>query len=404
MKRLAIITSGSLPIPAVKGGGVETLVQKFIDGNEINPKFKIDVYTIEEEEAKQKSQKYIYTSCLFIGKFKKFDNFINLINKVIYGINRRTTNIPLIPLSDSYHRFVCQKLKSKEYDIILVENDLINVPHISKASKKKVIHHSHYNDVSNEKRNIDKIIYKKIYSFIKKDIVVSDFIYRSVYSVIGDAVEYSIVNNCADSNAFKPEQDIAKIQSIRIRYGIPVNSIVVLFSGRITEEKGTMELIEAVDKVDVENLCLVFAGGAFYSTNDETPFLRKMKEKAHFSNKQVIFTGYIDYKQMPEIWNMADIAVVPTYSVEEASGLVAIEAMLSGKVIIASDSGALPENIPPECGIIVNRDENFVDNLAKAIVFLSRNEKIRVEKGINAAKYSQKFSVESYVSSMMDAL
>ena len=33
--KLSIVSAGALPVPACKGGGVETLVQYFIDENEI---------------------------------------------------------------------------------------------------------------------------------------------------------------------------------------------------------------------------------------------------------------------------------------------------------------------------------------------------------------------------------
>lgn len=36
MKKIAIVTNGILPLPAVKGGGAETLVQQLLDENENN--------------------------------------------------------------------------------------------------------------------------------------------------------------------------------------------------------------------------------------------------------------------------------------------------------------------------------------------------------------------------------
>ena len=39
MKKIAIITGGILPIPAVKGGAIETLLQYYIDYNEKQKQF-----------------------------------------------------------------------------------------------------------------------------------------------------------------------------------------------------------------------------------------------------------------------------------------------------------------------------------------------------------------------------
>ena len=404
MKKLAIITSGSLPIPSVKGGGTETLVQYFIDGNEKNARFDIDIYTIDDQKARKKSQNYKYSSFVFLCHLKIYDNVIRLINKILYSINRRSIKYPIIPFRDFYHMNICRELKKKKYDIVLVENDLMYVPYIAKSCQQKIIFHTHYNDVSKEKKMIDKKIYKKIYSYIEKNITVSEYIFNSVYSVIGDRVKYEIVNNCVNINAFKNKISEKEIILIKKKYGIPLESIVIMYSGRITEEKGAMKLLQAYKKVPTSKICLVYVGGIFYSSDSEDKFLLKLKEQSNSCDKQVIFTGYIPHEKMPYIWSMADIAVVPTYGVEEASGLVAIEAMATGKPLIVSDSGALPENVPEKCGITVTRSGDFVENLAKAILFLVNNKEIREEKGRHAIKYVKKFSVDTYVLKMMNAL
>ena len=39
--KITIVSAGSLPIPACKGGGVETLIQYFIDENEKKKEFDV---------------------------------------------------------------------------------------------------------------------------------------------------------------------------------------------------------------------------------------------------------------------------------------------------------------------------------------------------------------------------
>ena len=48
IKKLAIITPGFVPVPAVKGGAIEQLIEYFIDGNEIVHKYDIDLFTIND--------------------------------------------------------------------------------------------------------------------------------------------------------------------------------------------------------------------------------------------------------------------------------------------------------------------------------------------------------------------
>ena len=66
--KIAIVTSMALPIPAVKGGGVEWLIQTIIDENESNGDLKITVLGIDDEEARNVAQKYKNTEFVFIKR------------------------------------------------------------------------------------------------------------------------------------------------------------------------------------------------------------------------------------------------------------------------------------------------------------------------------------------------
>ena len=63
-KKMALITPGFLPVPAVKGGGGEMLITKLIEQNEVEKKFDIDLYTIEDKQINTK--KYKQTNIIFI--------------------------------------------------------------------------------------------------------------------------------------------------------------------------------------------------------------------------------------------------------------------------------------------------------------------------------------------------
>ena len=45
MKRIAILTPGFLPVPSVKGGAIEEIITKVINKNEVESKYKIDLFT-----------------------------------------------------------------------------------------------------------------------------------------------------------------------------------------------------------------------------------------------------------------------------------------------------------------------------------------------------------------------
>ena len=64
--KVAIITSGYLPVPASKGGAVENIVENFIIENEIEKKVNFEIFSIYDENAENISKKYQYTNFNFI--------------------------------------------------------------------------------------------------------------------------------------------------------------------------------------------------------------------------------------------------------------------------------------------------------------------------------------------------
>ena len=47
MKRMAVISAGFVPVPAVDGGAGEVLTTEIINGNEVAADYFMDIYTIE---------------------------------------------------------------------------------------------------------------------------------------------------------------------------------------------------------------------------------------------------------------------------------------------------------------------------------------------------------------------
>ena len=57
--KIAIIGPSGLPIPPVKGGAIETLVDVILRENIKRNEVLIDMFTIYDEEAKIKAKEYI---------------------------------------------------------------------------------------------------------------------------------------------------------------------------------------------------------------------------------------------------------------------------------------------------------------------------------------------------------
>ena len=397
--KLSIISAGALPIPATKGGGVETLIQYFIDENEQNGEFEIVLYTVSGAEHLQ--ARYRNTKFINIARKSKIDQLVRYANPILYGLNRRTVKIPSMHILNSYEKQVIRCLKRDNSDVVLLENNLTLL--LRKTGiNSKIAFHAHYDDVRPGISDFDKKRYRYCYQKIDANISVSSFIGRRICEVVGNQTQFFTVQNCIDIERFKCISD-ETVSITKEKYGIPESVPVIMYSGRITEEKGIRQLLSAFQKVSAES-CLVIVGGVFYSDNSENEFLLELKEMAHLCKNPVVFTGYIDYSEMPEVWSMADIAVVPTFAVEEAAGLVVIEAMAAGKPVIISDSGAMREYVAENCALLINRDDLFVDKMAESIDYLCKNETARQTMGINAKVFSLNWDKKQFYQNMSDAI
>lgn len=148
-----------------------------------------------------------------------------------------------------------------------------------------------------------------------------------------------------------PSPDFSRTPSSRPRF---------LFAGRLVREKGVFEMMEAFDLVgaDVPDATLVVAGDG-----PAGPSLRAMADRSSAKGR-IDFPGWVDAGRMEEEYARAWALVVPSVW-PEPLGMVAIEAIVRGVPVIATDAGGLRETGVPEAGRLVPRGD--VGALAEAM-------------------------------------
>jgi glycosyltransferase involved in cell wall biosynthesis len=163
-----------------------------------------------------------------------------------------------------------------------------------------------------------------------------------------------------------------------------LHEFTIGFIGGLRSEKNIPVLIEAFSKLSVENpglkasLIIIGDGPMRFS-------LENLVDKLHLKNR-VVFTGFI--LNAYRVINAIDIFVLPSLS--EGSPLCLIEAMASGRCIVASDIPAISE-------IVTNRQNAILFNpkkpeqLSSILLELSRHSSLRVELGRNAIKVSSQY-------------
>jgi phosphatidylinositol alpha-mannosyltransferase len=149
----------------------------------------------------------------------------------------------------------------------------------------------------------------------------------------------------------------------------------ILFVGRLEKRKGFDYLLEAYQRVkeEVPDCRLIQVGPGVR--------LRKKYEKriSQHGIPDVNFTGYATYNDLPRYYKTADIVCFPNTG-WESQGIVLLEAMSTGKPIVASaidgfmsvlDDGVEGIAVPP-------RD---AEKLAEAILRLIKDKQLREQMG-----------------------
>lgn len=107
---------------------------------------------------------------------------------------------------------------------------------------------------------------------------------------------------------------------------------IILYSGRLTEEKGIRFLIDSFNDADfpMEYRLVIMGAGE----------LEETVVAASEENERIEYVGYVE--DIGEWYRKAAILVVPSVW-EEPFGLVGIEGFTHGTAVIASDTGGIPE-------------------------------------------------------------
>lgn len=147
-----------------------------------------------------------------------------------------------------------------------------------------------------------------------------------------DRVHY--LPNAIDMTRFRPASDLER-RAYRQEHGIAADTVICLFVGRLSREKGLMELMEAWRSI--QHAVLLVAGPDMEGHPwNVGPAARQFAERNRLPSP-VKFLGSV--ADVAPLLRIADVVVQPSHF--EALGLSAIEALASGVPVVASAVGGL---------------------------------------------------------------
>jgi len=166
----------------------------------------------------------------------------------------------------------------------------------------------------------------------------------------------------------------------KIRKTLDQRDTLVGYIGRLSQEKGILNLMEAVPKVvETREQTTFLVGG-------DGPLRPRVEEYVNRSNDKVKYVGWIPHEELPEYLNRLRLLVLPSYT--EGLPNIMLEAMACGTPVLATPVGAIPDIIKDgQTGFIMenNSPECVAENIVRAMSHpdlgqIAHNARALVEK------------------------
>ncbi len=194
-------------------------------------------------------------------------------------------------------------------------------------------------------------------------------------------VPVEAVSNGIDLSRFTPGAAPAELYE---KFGIPKNKKIVTYIGRIDAEKHLGVLLEAFAKIATSGTHLLIVG-------DGTDIERQKNLAYELGiDHQTTFTGRVSDDEIIALHKVGDVFAMP--SPAELQSIATLEAMASGKPVVAVDAGALGELCQNgQNGVLCEKDD--VDGIAAALDEILHDDKLRAQYAAASLEIAKKHDI-----------
>jgi glycosyltransferase involved in cell wall biosynthesis len=208
------------------------------------------------------------------------------------------------------------------------------------------------------------------------------------------------IYNCINDGFFAASRDRNRLGA---ELGIPEDSRIVLFVGRLNMVKGIDTIYEALKGILAsENLFLLYAGGeedaeSFFPDGQGIADRIRSLSVEDKVDRRILFLGH--RQDVPRIMASSDLLVHPARS--EAYGLVLVEAMAAGLPLVASDVGGIPEVLAGTESILIQPED--AESLRQAVMeTLARTAQFSAKAAETGRKRAQEFRMSRRIDAMIN--
>lgn len=246
------------------------------------------------------------------------------------------------------------------------------------------------------KHKVGKLLLKQCYFFSDKIIAVSNFTKNEIEKRINyNLPNLTVIPNGVEVERFNPEVDPRYVRD-KLNLG---NSPIILTVGRLVERKGIKITLCSFKHVlkEIPNAVYIIVGSGSKSQ------LMELCNKLEIT-ESVYFTDFVQDSELPYYYAACDLFILTPKKIGdlfEGFGLVYLEANATGKPIIGTRSGGVPEVIKDEYNGFL-REIKDIRGIAEKIILLLKDKRLRRKIGRNGLKLVHKRFTWSHVSEKVE--
>ena len=232
-------------------------------------------------------------------------------------------------------------------------------------------------------RRLVHAAYKHFYALINVSQKAHDY-FKEPY--ILPSTPSAVIPNAIDTERFKERQVTQNdIQNLRSKFGLSESDRIILYVGRVVEEKRVEELLTVLCRVvrNTEHAKVIFVGDGAALEG-----LKKRVEKEGLGLK-IMFAGFVDWTNLAPYYSVSSVFV--TASLSEMHSMTVLEAMcMSLPIVCRRDTSFTDTVFNDENGYLCDTDEEMDEKLT---LLLGDDEKC-LAMGKRSLELSKNFTLE----------
>lgn len=174
----------------------------------------------------------------------------------------------------------------------------------------------------------------------------------------------TLIPHVRDTDLLNPDKHLRA--GTRAKYSIDADKKVVMFFGTLRPHKGGETLIQAVESLHNDQMCLMIVG-----IDAKDAYAQTVAEKAREKlGDRFMGLGFQPFDKVSELLALADIVVISQRKNESSRGQIPaklFDAMAMAKPIIATSINDITEILGDDCGVLIENDEDLSEAIQSMI-------------------------------------